>query len=88
MERVKKLIAAAREARVPILTIHIGGKARRGTQSDDFNTMAVEAARHLIVVKQGDEDGFFSKLAADSRISIEVVEKIAAVLPPLTAAFK
>lgn len=88
MERVKKVIAAAREAKIPILALHIGGKARRGTQSDDFNRMAVEAARHMIVVKQGDEDGFFSKIAADSRISIDVVEKIAAVLPPLTAAFK
>ncbi len=62
--------------------------ARRGTQSDDFNRTAVEAARHLIVVKQGNEDGFFTALAAEHHIRIEVVDKIAAVLPPLTAAFK
>ncbi len=88
MDRVKKLIAAAREAKIPILTMHIGGKARRGTQSDDFNKLAVESAGHLIVVKQGDEDGFFSKLAADNHVGIDVVDKIAAVLPPLTAVFK
>jgi hypothetical protein len=88
MQRVRTLIAAARSAKIPILVIHIGGMARRGTQSDDFNRTAVEAARHLIVVKQGNEDGFFTALAAEHHIRIEVVDKIAAVLPPLTAAFK
>lgn len=88
MERIKKLIAAARSAKIPILVMHIGGMARRGTQSDDFNRTAVEAARQLIVVKQGNEDGFFTALAAEHHIRIEVVDKIAGVLPPLTAAFK
>jgi hypothetical protein len=88
MERVKKLIAAAQSAKIPILVMHIGGVARRGAQSDDFNRTAVEAARHLIVVKQGNEDGFFTALAAEHHLRIEVVDKIAAVLPPLTAAFK
>jgi hypothetical protein len=88
MDRVKKLIAAAKEAKVPVLVMHIGGTARRGTQSDDFNKTAVEAARSLIVVKQGDEDGFFTRLASERHIPITVVEKIAGVLPPLTAAFK
>ena len=71
-----------------VLTMHLGGKPRRGQQSDDFNKIAAEAASYLIVVKQGDEDQFFSKLAADNKIPIEVVAKIADVMKPLAAAFK
>lgn len=88
LERVKKLIAAAQEAKLPILTLHIGGKARRGTQSDDFNRIAAEAGRTIIVVKQGNEDGFFTTIAGERKTPIEVVEKIAGVVAPLSAAFK
>ncbi len=88
MERVKAIVAASQAAKLPIITLHIGGKARRGTQSDDFNKFAAEAARQLIVVKQGNEDGFFTKIAANRKVKIEVVDKIAGVIEPLAAAFK
>jgi hypothetical protein len=88
LERVKKLIAASREAKLPILTLHIGGKARRGSQSDDFNKLAAEAGHSLIVVKQGNEDGFFTKIAGERRTKITVVDKIAGVVAPLGEAFK
>ncbi len=88
MARTKKLLAAAKEKNIMVLTMHLGGKPRRGQQSDDFNKIAAEAASYLIVVKQGDEDQFFSKLAADNKIPIEVVAKIADVMKPLAAAFK
>ncbi len=88
LERVKAIIAASQEAKLPILTLHIGGKARRGTQSDDFNKLAAESARELIVVKLGNEDGFFTKIAEDRKVKIEVVDKIAGVVAPLGAAFK
>lgn len=88
MERVKKIIDGAKELKIPVLVLHIGGKSRRGTQSDDFNRIAAEAARHLMVVKQGDEDGFFTKIAGEKNIRIDVVDKIAGVMTPLEAAFK
>ena len=88
MDRLKAVIAAAEASNMPILMLHIGGKARRGTQSDDFNRVAAEAARRLIVVKQGNEDGFFTRIAGDRKVKIEVVDKIAGVADPLAAAFK
>jgi hypothetical protein len=88
MARTKKLLAAAKEKNVMVLTMHLGGKPRRGQQSDDFNKIAAEAAGYLIVVKQGNEDQFFTKIAADSKIPIEIVAKIADVMQPLGAAFK
>jgi hypothetical protein len=88
LTRIKELIAAAGKKNIPVLTLHIGGKPRRGQQSDDFNTLAVNAAKHVIVVKQGDEDGFFTNLAAAGKIPIVVIAKIAEASQPLAGLFK
>ena len=87
-ERVNGLIEAAQKQGVPIITVHIGGTARRGGQSDAFNKAAAEASKQMIVVAQGDEDQFFSKIADEKKIPIEIVEKIANVASPLGALFK
>jgi hypothetical protein len=88
LARVKDLIAAAKEKNIGIVMMHIGGKPRRGTQSDDFNKLASESAKLLLVVKGGDEDQFFTQIAAKGKIAIDVVGKIAEISQPLAAAFK
>ncbi|HOP08372.1 MAG TPA: DUF6305 family protein [candidate division Zixibacteria bacterium] len=86
-ERVASLIKAAQGRNIPIVVVHVGGKARRGPQSDGFNRAAAEAACHMIVVSQGDEDHFFSDLAGEKKIPIELVEKIADTAEPLGKLF-
>ncbi|MBF8296777.1 MAG: hypothetical protein HW389_3322 [Bacteroidetes bacterium] len=88
LDRVKSLLAAAQEKKLKIVTFHLGGKARRGNQSDDFNKMAAEVSSYLLVVKQGNEDQFFSKLAAEKKIAIELVDKIADAVQPLAKMFE
>jgi hypothetical protein len=68
--------------------MHIGGKARRGAQSDEFNAVAVDAAQHLVVVKAGDEDQFFTRRSTDLKIAIDVVEKISDAAKPLARLFQ
>ena len=87
LARVKSLLAAVQEKKLKVVMLHIGGKARRGNQSDDFNKMAAEASSYLLVVKQGDEDQFFSKIAAEKKISIDLVDKIADAVQPVGNAF-
>ena len=62
-ERVKALVEAAKEASVSVITFHIGGDARRGALSDPFNRLAAEAGEVIVVSSNGDEDGFFRKIA-------------------------
>jgi hypothetical protein len=88
MDRVVKLVEAAQAKEIPIVTIHIGGTARRKGQSDSFNKLVAEASKSIIVVKQGDEDNFFSDIAKEKKIPIELVEKIADVAEPLGKLFK
>jgi hypothetical protein len=87
MERVRAVIAAAQQQKIKILVLHIGGKPRRGQQSDDFNKIAAEASQHMIVVKQGDEDRFFSDISDKMKVGIDVVEKIAEAMKPLSESF-
>jgi hypothetical protein len=87
MLRVKEILEAAKEKKIKILMLHLGGKPRRGAQSDDFNKIAAETSLQMIVVKQGDEDQFFSSIASNKKIPIDLVEKIADAMKPLNVSF-
>ncbi len=88
LERVKAVIAGAQQAGMKVVVLHIGGKARRGGQSDEFCRMAVAAANHLVVVRTGDDDQFFSKLAAERKLPIELVDRMADISAPVGRLFK
>jgi hypothetical protein len=87
LTRVQSILQAAKEKKLKIMMLHIGGKARRGNQSDDFNKMAAEVSSYLLVVKQGDEDQFFSKIAGEKKIAIDLVDKIVDAVQPVAKAF-
>jgi len=57
--------------------MHIGGMARRGELSDRFIAAVVPASDHLVIVREGNEDGLFTKLSTQSKITLESVEKLA-----------
>jgi hypothetical protein len=86
MKRVEALLASAAEAEIRVMALHLGGKARRGVQSDDFNAKVLRASDLAIIVAQGDEDGFFSDLCKEAGIPLEVVDTIADAMQPLKAA--
>jgi len=85
--RINALILAAKKKNINILMIHIGGTARRGQQSDDFNELSAESSIAMIVVKQGDEDKFFTKIAGNKKIKISLVDKMAEVSNELKKIF-
>ena len=87
MNRVIDLINSAKEKKIEIIMLHIGGNARRGNQSDDFNKLVAESSSYMIVVSQGDEDKFFSNIAADKKVPITFVEKIVDATEPIKELF-
>ncbi|MBI5727713.1 MAG: hypothetical protein HY965_07665 [Ignavibacteriales bacterium] len=87
LERVKLILKAAKDKGIKLVMLHLGGKARRGAQSDDLCQLAANASSMMIVVKQGDEDQFFTKLAAQKKVPIKVIDKMADALIPLKEAF-
>ena len=87
-ERVQALIKSADEMKIPIVLIHIGGNARRKGQSDSFNQLVADHSKSMIVVKQGDEDGFFTNISKAKNIPLTTVEKIAETATPIGNLFK
>ncbi len=87
-ERVEAVIKKANSMNIPIVLMHIGGNARRQGQSDAFNTLVADNAKTMIVVKQADEDGFFSDLAEKNDIPLTLVEKIVDAAGPMADLFK
>jgi hypothetical protein len=69
--RVTALLDSAQQAAVPIVAVHIGGQNRRGALSDPFNRLGAERAARLIVVKGGNDDGFFTKIADGKKIPLD-----------------
>lgn len=88
MERVQALIKSANNLKIPIVMLHIGGNARRQGQSDAFNQLVAENSKFMLVVKQGDEDGFFTTISKAKNIPLTLVVKIAETETPLGNLFK
>lgn len=88
MERVTALIKEANKLNIPVILVHIGGNARRKGNSDAFNKLAAESSKYMIVVAQGDEDKFFTKISIEKKIPLELAPKIAKTAKPLGKLFK
>jgi hypothetical protein len=76
VSRIQQLLTKAQELKIPVIGIHIGGKARRGDLSDRFINLVAPKSSCLIVVKEGDSDEIFSKIASKNNIPITLVDKI------------
>jgi hypothetical protein len=87
LERARSLVAEAKKLGMTIIGLHIGGEARRGQLSDRFIQAAVPACQYVIVVAEGDKDGFISKLCG-AAIPFDKVERISKAVEPLQRAFK
>lgn len=87
LQRVNELIAAAQEAGLYILVMHVGGEARRGELSDKFIAPCFEAANHAIIVSSGDKDGLMAGLVEEKGIVMDVVDTIVDTLTPIQTLF-
>jgi hypothetical protein len=81
--RVQRLMAQASARKIPIIGMHIGGKARRGDLSDKFIELVSPGCSFLLVVREGDSDGIFSKIIAAKKINARIVDKLSELQEPL-----
>jgi hypothetical protein len=86
--RATALLEAAHKANIPVLVAHLGGMARRGVLSDGFNRLGAEGAQHIIVVKGGNDDGLFAKIAEEKKIPLETADTALDVAPMLSALYR
>ena len=87
MARVTKLIKKTKDLGIPIVMVHVGGLARRGGQSDGFCRLVAENSKYMIVVSQGNEDGYFTDISKKKSIPLKIVDKISDIQGPLEEIF-
>ncbi|MBM3297997.1 MAG: hypothetical protein FJY83_10430 [Candidatus Aminicenantes bacterium] len=86
--RVEGLLKAARAAKIPVLCLHLGGADRRGQTTDEMTTAYLPQARMAVVVKSGNQDGFFTDICRKRNIPLVEVEKTVEASEPIKKAFK
>ncbi|MCI4445570.1 MAG: hypothetical protein JHC32_06025 [Candidatus Aminicenantes bacterium] len=75
--RLKKLIDYCRANKIFIIALHLGGESKRGAPGSD-NERMIDAvapfADYLIVTKDGNKDGRFTKIAQQKNIPLSEVD--------------
>ncbi len=75
--RLKKVIELCKQKKIFIMAVHIGGESKRGPAGSD-NERMIDAvapfADYLVVTKDSNKDGRFTKLAAAKKIPLTEVE--------------
>ena len=87
LERVNSLITKAKEEGITVISLHIGGSARRGTLSDKFVPDALKAANAAIIVSEGDSDGMMKGIVTDGNIPTAFVDNQVGAIEPLKTLF-
>lgn len=85
--RAEAIAQVAEENDIAVIAAHLGGSARRGNLSDQFNSLALSCADYIMVVEEGNEDGFFTDAATDAGIPITLLYSIADAMTPLQEIF-
>jgi hypothetical protein len=75
LQRVKNVIAKAKEQKAMVIGMHVGGEARRGPLSIKFIEVAAPFSDYLIVTEDGNLDGYFTKLSKEKKIPLTVINE-------------
>jgi hypothetical protein len=86
--RVSKLINQSKKEKLVIITVFIGGKQRRGKQTDEILKLLCKNTDYLIATEESDYDDFLSELAKKSKIPITLTNGVEDIAEPFASAFR
>jgi hypothetical protein len=89
LQRVGSLLSKAKEQKIKVIAVHLGGESRKGALSDKFIDPVVAKADFLILTEDGNKGGVFTNMAKAKKIPILVVKKsvdVGGVLKGVSAA--
>lgn len=85
LERVDRLIRAAKERGMSVVGVHIGGEGRRGPLSQPYLDAVSARVDLLVVTVDGNSDGYFDGVAAANTIPLTVLQSVNEVAAHLGA---
>jgi len=87
-ERIRSLVVEATKARIPVILLHIGGMERRSAINDRMARWIAGYASYLIVVRDSNKDGFFTRLAREKKVSFTEAGTLERIKVPLNSAYR
>jgi len=75
--RLKKVIEYCKQKRIFVMAVHIGGESKRGPAGSDNERMidaVAPLADYIVVTKDSNKDGRFTKLAEAKKIPLTEIE--------------
>lgn len=87
LARGKELAARARALKLHLIVAHVGGEGRREAMSNKLLDAIAGQADHLIVWKDGNQDGYFTKLAEQKKIPLTLIDQVPQVAGVLKQVF-
>jgi hypothetical protein len=89
LDRISGLIAEAQKQGIYIMGAHVEGAARRVDHTDQLSVEAVsQHADMLVVIESSDEDGYFTKLAAERNVPLLKVKETLHLMEPFQTLFE
>lgn len=72
--RTVVLLGMARDKKIPVLLLHLGGATKRTEPDQKILEKAIPLSDHIIVMKDGNQDQYFTDKANEYRIELTEVE--------------
>ncbi len=75
--RLKKVIELCKQKKIFVMAVHIGGESKRGPAGSDNERMidaVAPLADYIVVTKDSNKDGRFTKLAAAKKIPLTEID--------------
>ncbi|MBE0450501.1 MAG: hypothetical protein IBX70_06620 [Clostridia bacterium] len=86
--RIESLLNYASMNDVTVISVFIGGKQRRASETDEMLENIIPNSHYIISTFEGDFDHFISELARQNDIPLTLVENITDVSEPFASAFR
>lgn len=88
LKRIDSLLNYASKNEVTVISVFIGGKQRRASETDEMLGNIVPKSHYVISTFEGDFDHFISEMARQNDIPLTLVENITDVSEPYASAFR
>lgn len=86
--RASEFASKAEDGKITLVVIHIGGTARRGDTSDPIIKAAAPSADLLLVVAEGNGDGYFTNVSSEHNIPLFLYSKTSKMKPSFVKLFE
>lgn len=74
LARAEELLKACKDNGITVILAHLGGSGRRGTTSDQFIEVVMGSADYMLVVEDGNFDGFFTDYCEKNNVPLTLVK--------------